>query len=121
MNLVAAIICVSPAVDIQYEQCGMLELNHVYTLEGEPSFTQVIAWDWCPHCCDYHVSGWQMVGARGPARNYALDRWEYRPSKDRVIIARCYRRTWTQFDAEMLDRSRVAESDRRLRDFIGGR
>ena len=120
--LTAACICLAFAIGTKSRdtiECDLIELNHVYDLEGNHQFSQVIAWDWCDNCATFHAAGWQMLenGRTGPKRIFHKNKWRFAGRNGSAIEANGFRRTWTQFDPEMIDRQTFPEQLRRLRDW----
>lgn len=105
-----------PVEDLARERCDVLEANSFYDEQGRLVFDQLIAWDWCH---DRHqVRAWRMI--KGPSMWPERD-WErggysvlwQDGEVIRMLWADSYRRTWTQYDPELVDRDYLPRDRRR--------
>ena len=108
---------------------AVIELNHVHHESWEPSFDQLIFWEW-RHCHDWqenetnwahHVMCWRIVKPgeytlRKEKGNWVVIFWE----KDkggrsllRRVVAVSYRETYSNYDLEGSERQRLPQRFRR--------
>ena len=95
-----------------------IELNHVYDGDGRLILSQLIFWNWNEHSARPHVVAWRLwkPGQPTPLRDwlrggYVL--WLRDGQTLREIRSPAFRETWTQFDPEIQDRSRLSQDRRR--------
>jgi len=109
--IAAALIGIMPANDAKESRVDLIELNSTYDEHGRLVFDQWIFWDF-----NHIESRWQVVDWRLVKPHY------YRIAHQVIMLdgmvlrrirAPLFRRTWTQFDPEMLDRSTLGKEYRR--------
>ena len=89
----------------------MVEVNHMHSREGEPTFTQVIFWDWDQEDSKYHVRAWTMDEKVRFYRGSVVY-FDSSLNATRVIRYRYFKESWTQNDPERADKEHVAETER---------
>lgn len=102
---VAIVVSAGPVVE---DYTDLIEFNHVHDCKGNPIFDQVIAWKWYRDENKYHVRVWKMfeAGDTPPKCNYSSGLYSHRwcdNSRQRIVVAKYYRESWTQFDPERAD------------------
>ena len=91
------------------EHTDMIEVNHLHTLDGEPTFTQVIFWKWYEDKSEYHCRAWTMnekLSFNGKTAAFMEGK------TPRRVRATHMKESWTQYDPERTDKEYVAETDR---------
>lgn len=112
--LLACLTCLAAKASIPVDcglyrdRCDVVEINHVYTDDADPQFTQVIprAWNGTHH----EILGWCIPDKGSVIRIHRHDGrylvvWQYRGD---WWLMRCgeVRQSWTMFDVEMEERQR---------------
>ena len=92
------------------DHVDLVEVNHLYDLQGRLVFNQVIFYDWCPVQCRHQVRAWRLLKTdqQLPRMNWRSGRYEtrWRDVNDyRHITAGERRETWTIYDPEILERN----------------
>lgn len=89
----------------------VIELNHVQTACGSTSFSQFIFWN--RYTSGLHVVAYKVTNDWQTLRQGDYTSVLYPDGLlHRQIISRDFRETWTEFDAERLDRYQLPESER---------
>lgn len=99
------------------EHCDQVEVNHYHDCNGREAFTQIIFWKWYQDDQEYHVREWKLQDAKESIEiirgRVVTVRFRDQTEKiDRVIIAECFKESWTQVDPERLDKETLAEGER---------
>lgn len=113
--LSAVLLFTIPLAEPAVERVDRVEVNHVYDGQAQHRMTQVIGWDWVPHCSRYHVAWWFLADApptiehTGPGRTITTH-----AGGDLVRIEASQSiETWTQWDREVDERAFLPQEDRR--------
>ena len=108
---------------------AVIELNHVHHNNWEPSFDQLIFWEW-GRCYDWqadetnwshHVMCWRIVKPgeytlRKEKGKWVVIFWEKGPNGGsllRRVVAVSYRETYSNYDREVYERKRLPQRFRR--------
>ncbi len=104
---------------VEQEHVDLLELNQIVS-DCEVPFVQIIAWDWDAEYRRFDVVDWMLCDTpedsprRLTSGRYAVDwRRSQGPGVRRVVVADCFRQTWTQHDPEVAHKRLVPEKNRR--------
>ena len=107
--LLAALLTVAgnPIAPDPTRQCGLIEVNHLYTSDGEPLLDQVLVWDWDYSEDRFRVRAWVKAPAhplptrRGTHYELAVLDGQCRRL---VLSAPLWRESWTTEDPEAEER-----------------
>lgn len=122
LGLCGQALAITPPPEPIRERCDVIEVNSFYDDSGRLVFDQVIFYDWSPDDCRYQVRAWRLV--KRPSQIAAWDwqrgEWvatwsdgEYGDGALRVVSAQSFRRTWTQYDPELVERETLPKERRR--------
>ncbi len=116
--LAIAALALVPHELVPLDTTDLVELNHVYDLEGRKALDQVIFWEWNPAEGAFRVVAWRLL--KSPAQTPERDwlRGGYRVLWEdvdgpRLVRAASFQETWTQFDPELEDRQFLSPERRR--------
>lgn len=109
-TLFVAHLLFARVVSQHQHRVAAIEINQVYNGEGDLRLRQAILW------ADYqdgeHVVAWRMLKPTETAvpagDGWSLD-WNGRPG---AVWSAVLRRTWTQYDPEILDRKHLPQCER---------
>lgn len=119
MKLIALLLlCLNPGDDVVRERCDLVELNGLYDEQGRLVFDQVIWYDWSAPHERYMVRAWRLVKDGKPSPEYDHGSGQWRCLWNDGEITRCvmagsYRRTWEQFDPELIEREYLPKERRK--------
>jgi hypothetical protein len=132
--LALSLTAVVPVETIVSERCDLIEVNHFYSPEGHKILTQLIFYDWHVETLGwlegwYEVRDWRLVRRKTVEKEHDKDHMEsmlpvldhtglyharWSDNKElREVSAPVVRETWTQYDPELIDRSRLPVNARR--------
>lgn len=77
----------------------LIEINHLHDESGKHKSTQIILWDWSPDYRRYQVRAWWI-----PERLHDELSGLTITKRDRTIVGRAVRETWTDYDPEVENR-----------------
>ena len=105
-----------PLTDVANETVDLIELNHVYSASGSPMYDQVLFYQWRPKTGDYQVRAVRLLLSDDiPRRDFRRDDWVMIFS-DRAILrevrSAAFRESWTQYDVEQAERTRLPKEYR---------
>jgi hypothetical protein len=113
-----AALALVPHEIVPLDTADLIELNHVYDLEGRKAFDQVILWDWHEAEEAFRVVAWRLwkSPAQTPERDWL--RGGYQMLWDdingpRLVRSTSFHETWTQYDPELEDRQLFPPERRR--------
>jgi len=113
-----AALALVPHELVPLDTADLIELNHVYDLEGRKAFDQVILWEWHEAKEAFRVVAWRLwkSPAQTPERDWL--RGGYQMLWDdvngpRLVRATSFYETWTQYDPELEDRQLFPPERRR--------
>lgn len=109
--LLAALCCESGNVmRLDESTVDVAEVNSLYTDDGVHTFDQLIGWDFTDE--GYRVAWWKLIrdGQPMPSRGRVV--W-IDGTVLRKVRYRAFRRTFTQYDPELLDREKLPQDLRR--------
>lgn len=100
------------------DRVDVIEINCYYDHDSNQVFQQLIYWEWVSEEHAHRVCAWRMAKNRHylPVYNHWTGYWEATFMDQgclRKIRARSLRRTWTQYDPELLDRQHRTPEQRR--------
>lgn len=102
-----------PVVD----RVSLIELNHFYSPEAEPVFSQLLFWQFNPHRGRYDLIDWKLSkGKEHVIKDYRTGRYVLRMwdgDTYREIWAEQYKESYTQHDPELLAREITPVQDRK--------
>jgi len=113
---------------IVVDRCDLVEVNHVYDGQAKLIFEQVIWYDWVLHHdfgkkaeYRYQVMDWRILRSESqyPVKNYGTGLYvaEWHDAANRHVLRRVtatlFRETWTCYDPEVLERSKLLPENRR--------
>jgi hypothetical protein len=108
-----------PHDGILTDRVDIVEVTTIYDGEGRETGTYIIFWEWLdwPHY-DFCVVDWRRWGSNQqmPSKNHADGCWRVLWCDGQLlrrVVATTYRRTHTQYDAEVEDRKRLCVQHRR--------
>lgn len=114
--LMFAVIFSTDRID---EPTDMIELNHIYSTNGQQFFSQIIFWKWYEDEGRYHARDFKLLESGDIDIRRTKDgkvvefRWFNRDQKvHRVVRSEHFRESWTQHDPERLDKEQLRESMR---------
>jgi hypothetical protein len=113
LSLIAAL----PQSDVACDHVDLVEVNHVYDLEGKPVLVQAVFYEWRPSQGEYHVRAWRLLKSddQRPVRDFRRGDWRMIFSDGgilREVRATTFRETWTQYDVERHERDRLPQEYR---------
>ena len=95
----------------------VIEVNHVYTPDGEHRIDQVIFWEWNQRDSRYDIVAWRYLRLAGrPQLDHRRRVWICRwlvGSRLYEVQARSTRETWTDYDPEVTTRRQLEPHLRR--------
>jgi len=99
----------SPAQTHLEDQVDLIEINHLYDLNGQPLIHQLIFYQWDPAAHRYQVRAWRLLKSpdQFPRKNWNQDLYvcQWRDMRVyRKVYAKEIRETWTTHDPEVLER-----------------
>jgi hypothetical protein len=112
-----SIFAVLPQADIPCDVVDLVELNHVYSAEGKPIYTQAVFYDWRPVQGEHQVRAWRLLKSveRRPERDFQSGDWVMifpDTAGLREVRAASFRESWTQYDLEQVERDRLPKEYR---------
>jgi hypothetical protein len=113
--LATSLIPQSPTVS---DRVDVVELNHVYDADGRRVLSQLIFWEWNTRLARHQVVAWRLWKRGQPHPLCDPQGGEHHllfhdNQVLRVVHARAYRESWTQYDPEIADRGRLPQNQRR--------
>lgn len=104
--------------DVASEQVDLVEINHFYDDQGRHVFDQIIFYDWSEGHNRHMVRAWRLV--KNPAQ-YPVRDWKHGGYTalwhDNDVLRRVQstnmRKTWTQYDPELVEREYLAKEKRK--------
>jgi hypothetical protein len=115
--LALALLTALPQNDVACDTVDLLELNHVHDSRGNLIYRQLVFYDWRPQSGEYQVRSarlWKIADGR-PERDYRRNDWVlvYVDGEIlREVRAAIFRETWTQYDVEQIERTRLPKEYR---------
>lgn len=114
LTLVVGLLPQSTVLD---DTADIVELNHYYDHRGDLVFNQLIFWQWCADQSVHRVFAWRIVKSpqQFPLRDWQRDGYTtiWQDQRElRRVRSTATRRTWTQYDPEVLDRQHVPRVSR---------
>ena len=118
LTIVLAGAAALPATPTVNDLVDVIELNHVYDGDGQRVLSQYIFWDWHECSARHHVVAWRLwkSGQPHPVRDWPHGGYTlvfHDGQVMRIVRAKHYHETWTQFDPEIDDRRRLSQDRRR--------
>jgi hypothetical protein len=112
------LIAVLPSDTAAREHVDLIEANSFYDDMGRLVFDQLLFFDWSHNDGRYQLRAWRMVKNQSqfPTFSEARQRYECRwmdGDLERVVSSKAVRRSFTQFDPELTERSHLAKEQRR--------
>ena len=99
------------------DECGCIEVNHIFDAEGKEYLCQYLFWDWCQHKGCHRVADWKLVKSDArPRYDYSRRCYVLRIKEGeqvREITAPTARETWRTWDEELEDRNKHDFNHRR--------
>lgn len=107
-----------PQSTVLRQSVDLIEVNHFFDDQGRPVFSQVIFYDWQPATARYEVRAWRLLKSRHqvPRRDFLYGGYSCLWNDGGVyrwIFTPALRKTWTQYDPELLERERLPRERRR--------
>lgn len=107
------------------ETCDLIELNHVYDSMGRHVLSQLVFWEYRSNH-QFVVRSWRLLKYLTvlPVRDFIRKDWVYQYPEGlwasdngplittRVVRAKAFQETWTQYDVEMDNRDLVLPEHR---------
>jgi hypothetical protein len=112
-----SLFAVLPEADVACDHVDLVEVNHVYDLEGKPVLVQAVFYEWRPVQGEYHVRAWRLLKSNDqrPTRDFVRGDWAmifHDGGILREVRAAAFRETWTQYDVERYERDRLPQEYR---------
>ena len=117
MTMLLLLLSLLPAPGVACECVDLVEVNHVYDLQGKPVLVQAVFYDWRPQQSDYHVKAWRLLKSddQRPTRDFQRGGWVMLLRDGdtlREVRAVSYCESWTQYDVERVERDRLPQERR---------
>lgn len=118
MYAIVFLVCAGmPCDSVLQDTVDLIEVNHVYDMQGKIVYTQAVFYEWCSGRNEYRVRAWRLLKARGqrPIRDFQRGGWEmifWDGNRVRKVRATLVRASWTQYDLEQDERTRLAKEYR---------
>ena len=111
--IILFLFCCVPCDHVIEDRCDLIEINRVYDECGKLTFEQVIFWDYDEHG-DARIVAWRFV-KDGVLSSNSSGRFLFWRDKShyRCVRAVALKRTWTQYDIEVLLRELRPQKERR--------
>lgn len=112
-----ALFTVLPTNDVACDCVDLVEVNHVYDLQGNPVLVQAVFYDWQAARGEYQVRAWRLLKSSDQRPMRDFQRGDYvmlfhDSGLMREVRATSFRETWTQYDVERLERDRFPQEYR---------
>ncbi len=116
--VLSALFGLLPSELVTTDRADVVEINHYYDQNGRHVFDQIIFWEWRDDRKQHHVFAWRMWNENGqiPLRDWRRKSYVliwFDGKNLRRVRAHVAHESWTQYDPEILDRQRVAPTQRR--------
>ena len=116
-----------PQNDVTRDSCDVIEIHHVYDsssrvdsfgkfkVEVKHRATYLLFWDWVPHENDWVCICWRRWAEDYPMRRGGVWFVHFvdKGGTFREVQAICFRETWSDFDAEVVNRRKYENRYRR--------
>ena|SRR3990167_2149182 len=110
------LVLLLPTDRIVCDTTDEVEVNHVYSEDGEHRFSQLIWWDWNTDVNRFDIVDWRFVKdadmPRRVGRSYTVE-WTDKRHCHRRVVSKAYRTTYTIDDPELQARELLLEHCRR--------
>jgi hypothetical protein len=105
-----------PLPDVAYDAVDLIELNHVYSRSGTAMYDQVVFYQWRPKSGEYQVRATRLLLRDDrPRRDFSRGDWVM-IFADRGVLrevrSAAFRESWTQYDVDQIERSRLPKEYR---------
>lgn len=113
-----ACFLIEPSSSI-HQSVDAIEFNHYYDDQARLIFMQSIFWDWNGWDCRYDVVDWRIldkesIQPRRIAGGWSLYWYDDKDNCYREVYSRFFAKTYTQYDVEIYERSKLPCEMRRL-------
>jgi hypothetical protein len=111
--IAVAVLSIVPVDNVIEDSADVVELNSYYDEYGDLVFDQVIFWNW--NGFEHRVFAWKLLKSNHQipikSSGVLVAIWKDQ-DKIRKIVTKSLRRTWTQYDPELLDREKLSQCRR---------